>query len=417
MKVIVAHPGKQHSMHTAIAFEKRGTLLSYITTVYDKPESITHITSSLLFGKSKKKAKSRKNDNLPNEKIKLMCEMDGLCLLLLMRMPGLKNFGGFFNDILVKRFGRKVAKYAIKSGADALIMYDSTCNEAFRYIKKRAPNIKCILDCSISNRVYNKRVYEEDIYKTGDKVILREQAYLWKKNGVDPFYKEVALSDYFLVASSFVANSLEYAGAKKEQIKTVPYGVDVSMFFPKENQDISKPLQLLYVGGVMRRKGLHHLLKIVSQFTSNEVKLYIAGGFDANYDLYKQYNRCANIEFLGFVTRDKLADLFKQAHWFVLPSLCEGLALVGLEAMASGLPILCSTNTGVNDLVEDYKNGIVFDAMDDDGLEKGIRWALNNMEKINQMGKLARECALNYTWENYYNNLYREVKMIVEGKS
>lgn len=417
MKVIVAHPGKQHSMYTAIAFEKEGALLSYITTVYDKPGSITHILTGLLSGKDKKKAKSRRNDKLPNEKIKLVCEIEGLCLLFIMRVPGLKRFWGFFNDILVKRFGYKVAKYAIESGADALVMYDSTCNDAFHYIKKYAPNIKCILDCSISNRVYNKMIYEEDIKKTGDKVILREQAYLWKQNGVDPFYKEISLSDYFLVASSFVAGSLEYVGAKKEQIKMVPYGVDISTFSPKETQETSKPLQLLYVGGVMRRKGLHHLLKIVSQFTSNEIRLYIAGGFDTNYDLYKKYSRCDNIEFLGFVTRDKLADLFKQAHWFVLPSLCEGLALVGLEAMASGLPIICSTNTGVNDLVENYKNGIVFEAMDDNALEEAIRWAFDNMDKIDEMGKSARECALSYTWENYYSNLYHAVEEIVDSST
>lgn len=413
MKVIVAHPGKQHSMHTAIAFEKRGGLLSYITTVYDKPGSWTHCLTGFLSGKDQKKAQSRKNQDLPDDKIKLFCEIEGLGLLLIMRVPGLKKLWGSINDIVVKRFGRKVAKYAIKCEADVLIMYDSTCNEAFRYIKKYAPNIKCILDCSISNRVYNKKIYEEDMEKTGDRVIRSEQAYLWKKNGVQPFYEEVYLSDYFLVASSFVSNSLEYVGAHKNQIKMVPYGVDVSMFSPKVTQNTAKPLQLLYVGGVMRRKGLHHLLKIVSKYSINDVRLYIAGGFDANYDLYKEYSKYENIEFLGFVTRDKLADLFKQAHWFVLPSLCEGLALVGLEAMASGLPIICSTNTGVNDLVKNYDNGIVFDAMDDYALEECIKWALDNMDKVDQMGKLARECALNYTWDNYYSNLYHAIEKII----
>lgn len=414
MKVIVAHPGKQHSMHTAIAFEKKEALLTYITTVYDKPGSVTHFVTGLLSGKDQKKAKSRKNDNLPNEKIKLICEIEGLCLLLIMRIPGVKRLWGLFNDIIVKKFGRKVAKYAIKNEADVLIMYDGTCNEAFRYIKKYAPNIKCILDCSISNRVYNKKVYEEDIDKTGDKAILQEQAYLWGKKGVQPFYEEVKFSDYFLAASSFVANSLKYVGAAKNQVKIVPYGVDVSMFSPKDHTEITKPLRLLYVGGVMRRKGLHHLLKIVSRYSSNEVKLYIAGEFDVNYDLYKEYSQHDNVEFLGFVTRDKLAEVFKTAHWFILPSLCEGLALVGLEAMASGLPIICSTNTGVNDLVENYKNGIVFDAMDDDALEDCINWALDNMDRIEQMGNLARECALNYTWENYYNKLYHVIEEIVE---
>ena len=77
--------------------------------------------------------------------------------------------------------------------------------------------------------------------------------------------------------------------------------------------------------------------------------------------------------------------------------------------MATGLPIICSTNTGVNDLVENYKNGIVFDVSDDEALKSCIDWALANRDKLYDMGIAAKETARGYTWDRYYANLYDKV--------
>ena len=70
--------------------------------------------------------------------------------------------------------------------------------------------------------------------------------------------------------------------------------------------------------------------------------------------------------------------------------------------MASGLPIICSDCTGVNDLVVQYENGIVTRAGREEEIKAAINWFIEHKDKIPQMGRAAREKATEYTWDNYY---------------
>ena len=62
MKVVVAHPHQQHSYRLASAIKKAGHELVYVTTVYNKPFSLTKIVESLLSGDDRKKAQSRRGN-------------------------------------------------------------------------------------------------------------------------------------------------------------------------------------------------------------------------------------------------------------------------------------------------------------------------------------------------------------------
>lgn len=412
-KVLVAHPGKQHSMQTAVALENNGYLYKYVTCVYDKPHSITNILAKVLRGDDRKKANSRKNEQLPDEKIVLFCEFSALILLLISRIIFLKKFYGKVNQYIMDRFGLKVAKYAIKNNIDILIMYDTTSNKSFEYIKKNASHIKCVLDVTIANRIYNKKIYENDIELTNDNMIKKEQEYLWKKNGLLQYYREVVLCDYCLVASEFVRKSVRYVDVADEKIKILRYGVDMEKFKFENKSEKSGPLNLLYVGGIIRRKGLHHLLRVISEFDPNTVKLKLAGNYDESYDLVKKYKHFSNIEFLGYVTKDRLNEIYNDADAFVLPSLSEGMALVGLEAMASGLPLICSTNTGINDLINDYQNGIVFETGNNKQLHNAIEWFYHHKQDIVEIGLNAHKTASQYSWESYSRELIKILENIM----
>ena len=61
-KVIVVHPGKQHSFRLAEALKKDNMLLNYVTTVYDKKYSLTHLFGSFLKGDNKKRFLTRKSE-------------------------------------------------------------------------------------------------------------------------------------------------------------------------------------------------------------------------------------------------------------------------------------------------------------------------------------------------------------------
>ena len=89
-------------------------------------------------------------------------------------------------------------------------------------------------------------------------------------------------------------------------------------------------LRLIYVGGITHRKGLHHLLKVISELEKDNISLSIAGDVNAEMKIYQKYKNSSNIKFLGFLTHDKLKEEYKRADVFVLSSLGEGMAMVGL---------------------------------------------------------------------------------------
>ena len=69
MDIIVAHEGKQHSFRTAEALLQKGYLFKYITTIYDKPFSLTRIVKYLLRGDAKKKCASHRDEALPDDMV------------------------------------------------------------------------------------------------------------------------------------------------------------------------------------------------------------------------------------------------------------------------------------------------------------------------------------------------------------
>lgn len=414
MKILVAHEGKQHSFKTAEALYSKDYLAQYITTIYDKPYSLTRILKNLLWGKNKKKCSSHKSAKIPNDKVTQYCEFQALIRMLISKLPFLKKYNNKCYDWLHDNFGRKVAEYAIKNNVDAVIMYDTNANSCWQILKAKAPHIKRILDVTIGNRLYLKDIYNKDaeLYPETSTDIMKEQAEVFSLHNQMRLKEELTLSQYFLAGSNFVKESLEYSGVSSRQIFVVNYGVDLDKFVytPKE---FRKPLTLLYTGNCSYRKGLHHLLNVIKCYTNSDVILYIAGGYDSNSSIYKKYSNDKRIKFLGFVTHDVLHEVYKKSDVFILPSLAEGFAMVSLEAMSEGLPVICTKNAGCNDIIEKGKNGFVIDASDEKALKDRIDWFLNNYDKIPHMSIAAKKSVENHTWDDYGENLYNVITKIL----
>lgn len=415
-RVIVAHEGKQHSFKTATYLNETGNLQQYITTVYDKPGSFTRYLKRLLRGQSKQKCASRHCDSLPDTIITQYCEMSGLFLLFITRIPFINRiFPGYYNW-LHDRFGRHVADYAIQHNTDAVIMYDTNSNTCFKCLKNRAPQIKRILDVTIGNRLYAQLTYNKDVSQFSDSRILDEIRVDKISNYKERIKEELCLADYYFVGSEYVAESLRYSGVSDNKICIIPYGVNVKAFRDKGKHEINSCLRLIFVGSVSYRKGIHHLLSVVSEYTKAEVSLKIVGSYSSETEYYKNYSDRDNIHFVGFVNHDKLAELYQEADIFVLPSLSEGFAQVSLEAMGCGLPIICTTNSGCNDVITDFETGFVIKPSDREALKSRIDWFISNKDKIKSMGSKCIEIAKKYTWEAYGKKLNKEIKDILNDR-
>ncbi len=382
------------------------------TTVYNKEGSLTRKVLSAIRGKTYKKASNRKDDLLPEEKVIQFCEFEGLICTYIAKFRPLRQLYMHLNNHLNDRFGKKVAKYAITNNVDVVVSFDNNSMALFQYLKIHAPNIKRVMDVSIANRTYLKTVYENDLLSFKDMELKTEQKILWNANYMERIVKEIEFTEYFLVASSFVKKSLHYSNVDEERIYLVPYGVDTSKFNIAKDKAIDNQINLIYVGGITYRKGLHHLLSVVSKLEGEGIKLTCVGEINYSSPIYKKYSETSNIRFVGFLPQDKLSDEYKNADAFVLTSLGEGMALVGLEAMSSGLPIICSKNTGLTDVVVDGYNGWTFDAGDDGQLSSIILKIKENKSMLSTVGNNARKSAKAYTWDQYGENVVNALEQI-----
>lgn len=413
MKVIVAHPGKQHSFQTATAFKKSGDLYKYITTVYNKPHSWTHLLSKFVKGDLKKKIIGRHCNELDDSDVIQFNELCVIVTLFLNKISGLTKVAGVWNGIVESSFYKKVMKYAKKHNVDAIIVYNGYAKKYFELIDDTG--ILKFIDVSIAGREYLRDILQREIDLTGIEQIKKDHFTYWDEKMIKNDIDGCKMADYFLVPSEFVRTSILSQGIKQSQILKVPYGVNVSHFnISESSKSTSGPLKLIYTGAIAYRKGLHRLFNVLENFKEDEIELYLAGAYDPTSQLYQQNKEKTNIHFLGFVTRDKLNAVYNAADVFVLPSFAEGMAMVGLEAQACGLPIICTFNSGVNDVVIDGVNGFVYDPFDEKRLEDILRWCCSNREKLLDMAPKAVEIAKNYTWNIYHENLVNAVKEKVE---
>ena len=114
MKVIVAHAERQHSFFLATAMKQAGILDKYITTIYDRPQSLTNRVKRLLKGNTLKKANSRHCDALDDTDVVQINEFFNLIITALSRFPVLRDVCRKLRNYNGRSFGIKVAKYAIK---------------------------------------------------------------------------------------------------------------------------------------------------------------------------------------------------------------------------------------------------------------------------------------------------------------
>lgn len=403
-RIIVAHPEKQHSYRLTEAILEAGMLDEYITTVYYKKRNITYWIEKITKGKFKLQ-KIRKMSFIVDEKVKQFCELRGLILLTL-RHTSFKRLTNSVQNFNFDTFGRKVSSHAVKRKVDAVVMYDTNSLACFTGLEGKG--IVRIMDTSIANRAYTKYIYESVIKCEDDWNHFSEKEILLNQYEMKRLIDEIRKTDYFLVPSRFVKKSLEFSGVTSEKIYIVPYGVDAKLFqFSKRRKNICEgPLELLFVGQCSYRKGINYLLEAVSK-RQGMVNLTIAGGYQNIQELYEKYKNKHNIKFLGRVQHDRLPEIYIKADIFVLPSLSEGMSLVGLEAMASGLPLLCSQNCGVNDVIRENENGWILDDISTESIIKAIDFINNIRHEIPQMGVAARRTAEQYNWEYYKSNMQK----------
>lgn len=148
-----------------------------------------------------------------------------------------------------------------------------------------------------------------------------------------------------------------------------------------------------------------------------EVRLRLLGHYPDRAALDAQIAGNERIEILKAVPNPEALDLIAGASVLVLPSRCEGMGRVLIEAMAAGVPVVGSDVGGIPHMVRDGENGFIFPRGDARALEQKLRILLANPELAAEMGRRGREMAeQEFTEERYVEHFAAMVEDAVLGK-
>ena len=209
-------------------------------------------------------------------------------------------------------------------------------------------------------------------------------------------------------AKDVVANS---TGLREQAMKAAPdvnisvieNGIDPERFCPSDIARVSddKTTRILFVGRVSHEKGLQYLLPALSELDSTwRFSIVGQGPYTKKIKaMSKSLGLESRIDWRGWVVRDRLPYLYCDADIFVFPSTDEGMPNTVLEAMASGLPVIATQIPGVEDLIEDGRNGMLVPPADTASLKHALASVLHDKARREALGKAARNHVMAaFTW-------------------
>ncbi len=207
-------------------------------------------------------------------------------------------------------------------------------------------------------------------------------------------------------ASAVIANSnglrdLALESAPEQRIDVIFNGVDTNEFSPYTKK-AKNVLNIVCSARLIQRKGIQYLLEAFLSLASDfpKTKLTIVGGGDIEEELREHAAKSAHakrVDFLGVITHNEMATVYRSADIFVLPSLNEGMSNSLLEAMASGLAIV-ATNTGGTEELVDESNGFIVPLRNANAIAEALVILLHQPEKLRVLQQESRSKAEEFSW-------------------
>lgn len=215
------------------------------------------------------------------------------------------------------------------------------------------------------------------------------------------------LSDYIMVPSLFALQTFLSKGYSKDKVLVNNYGVNLDRFEFNETKNIVKSnkstINALFVGGWSFQKGVD----VICEALEKDPYLHVShigtnGG--------EKIPSSPRFECIGHVPNTQLVNYYKNYDVLLLPSRQDGFGMVILEALACGLPVIASKNTGAPDVKENIYEKECIELMDDVSVD-GLLDALNKMRYSKCLHKreiLSLQEKELFTWRSYgnrYNNI------------
>ena len=178
-------------------------------------------------------------------------------------------------------------------------------------------------------------------------------------------------------------------------VRVARLGVDLDVYKPRPFRRTPPVFEILYVGRLVRAKGLYILIAAVDQLVRQgfSVRLRIVGDGPERQALGReaaQHGLACRVIFEGRQNTAGVAALYQQADIFVLPSFAEGIPVVLMEAMAAEIPCVATSVMGIPELIRDEADGLLVEPRDAEALAGAVARLLVDPELRLRLGESAR---------------------------
>lgn len=217
------------------------------------------------------------------------------------------------------------------------------------------------------------------------------------------------------VSESSRRDILAYAGVPSDKVRVTPLGVDHDVYFPRDPEAALpvlsarygvRPPYLLYISRI-EHPGKNHI-RLIEAFSRMKARerlphqLVLAG---SDWTRAEEVHRAAkeapareNILFTGFVRSEDLPLFYAGADLFVFPSLYEGFGMPILEAMASGVPVLCSNLSSLPEVAGDA--ALLFDPYNEEDMAGAMTRVLGDPGMRARLRAAGLSRSRRYTWSS-----------------
>ncbi len=388
MKITIVVGGKFHSFNLAEQLNKKNVLKSLITSYPNY---------------------SLKKYGIKKEKVKSLLFKEIFLKIYSKVSFFFKKFD--YELYLCNYFGEKASKQIDYAQTDILVGWSGFSKESF--LKAKNYNCLKILERGSSHIKFQESLLKDEYLKIGIKPKIPS------KKMIDKEMQEYDLADYIFVPSQFVKDSFLKYGIDEKKIVKIPYGVDLKEFEKFNNSKKTKEkFKIISVGTVCIRKGSHHLIKAFDEISLPNSELIFVGPIDKEMNfIIEKFSKKKNIIFFGKKDQDKLKYYYNESDLFILNSIEDGFGMVISQAMACGLPVISTDNTGGSEIIDNNINGYIIPVGNNEILKEKIKELYLNKKKLKIMGLNAYKKSLtSLSWENYGNKIFDAYESLYKNK-
>lgn len=306
---------------------------------------------------------------------------------------------------VAKAFGRFAAR-TLPHDANVLVGWSGATLEAIA--PAHARGMRVILERGSTHIRHQTRVLTDEYRRYGinlnptpEEIIERELA-------------EYEAADAIMTPSRFAAETFIAEGIGRNKLLINPFGVDAATYLSAPRPAAERPT-ILFVGRIGPRKGVATLLRAFAPL-AKRARLMIVGPVEPGFESILKTAPLDGVVLPGPKPSATMAKIYADADIFCLPSIEEGLALVILQAMAAGLPVVTTEESGGLEAVRPNTDGLIVAAGDETALSAALARLVEDAALRRHMGEAARaHVTEEFVWQRYIDRALAAYRKVLGG--